>query len=63
MLQRIHHLLLSLDESDVYLSVGVAFLFSGVFLIYPPAAYISLGLIFCGIAYLEELKGVTNGSS
>ena len=61
--------LLSPEESNLYLAVGVVALFLGVRLIYLPAALILIGLIFCGLAFLEEkqallkTKGHLNGSS
>jgi len=61
MLKKLSNLLLSADESNVYLAVGVAFLFIGVFYVYPPASFVVLGLIFIGLAYLQAQKEGING--
>jgi uncharacterized membrane protein HdeD (DUF308 family) len=56
--------LLSPEESNVYLAMGVVALFIGIFLIYPPAALITIGMIFIGISFLEAQKeALTNGPS
>ena len=51
------------DDSDVYLCVGVQSLFGGVFLIYPPAAYILLGLIFSALSFLMAQREAAHGTS
>lgn len=37
---------------DILLVFGVGFLVYGIFLIYKPAGYITLGICFLGLAYL-----------
>jgi hypothetical protein len=55
--------LLSPEESNVYLAIGVVALFIGIYLIYAPASLIIIGLIFIIIAYLEAQKESMNGPS
>jgi hypothetical protein len=53
----------NLEESNLYLSIGVVALFIGIRLISLPASLITIGLIFIGIAYLEAQKEAVNGTS
>ena len=41
-----------MDDSDLFLAIGSLSLFFGVYLIYPPAAYIAVSLIFLFLAYI-----------
>jgi len=41
------------DKSDSFLYLGTGAVFFGVYLIYPPAAYITVGLIFLYVAWLQ----------
>ena len=61
MLNRFKHLFHP-DESNVYLCAGVSLLFIGLFLIYPPAALITVGLIFFGIGFIQAQQEATNGT-
>ena len=45
------------DESDLFLCMGTVSFFYGAFLVYPPAAYMLLGVIFFVIAYLQAKGG------
>jgi hypothetical protein len=45
--------LLNPEESNIYLSVGVVALFTGISLIYFPAGLIAIGIIFIAIGYLK----------
>lgn len=61
-MNKFSHLLQSAEESDVYLAAGVAALFVGTYLIYPPAGFILIGLVFCALSYLIE-RGVKHGNA
>jgi uncharacterized membrane protein HdeD (DUF308 family) len=54
--------LLSPEESNIYLAMGVVALFIGISLIYLPAALITIGMIFVGISFLEAQKEASNGT-
>jgi uncharacterized membrane protein YuzA (DUF378 family) len=41
------------DESDCLLTFGVLAVFFGILLIYPPAAYIIVGIFFIYLAFLQ----------
>lgn len=41
---------------DIFFGVGIGFIFYGVFLIFPPAGYIVLGLMMIGIGFLAARK-------
>ena len=45
------------DESDLFLCLGTSSFFYGAFLVYPPAAFLALGVIFFIIAYLQARGG------
>ena len=45
------------DESDLFLCLGTSSFFYGAFLVYPPAAFLALGVIFFIIAYLQSRGG------
>jgi 4-hydroxybenzoate polyprenyltransferase len=65
MIKKIKNLsyLLSPEESNIYLAIGVVALFIGIYFIYPPVALITIGIIFIVIAYLEAQKESMNGTS
>ena len=60
-MNKFSHLLHSADESDVYLTAGVAALFVGICFIFLPAGLIVVGLIFIALAYLEAQREGKNG--
>lgn len=41
------------DESDLFLTFGTVFISIGMYLIYPPSAYITIGIIFLVIAWFQ----------
>jgi 4-amino-4-deoxy-L-arabinose transferase-like glycosyltransferase len=45
----------------IFLSMGMIFLILGVFLIYIPAGFISMGLCFAAMAFLIAKKQATRG--
>lgn len=52
----------NVEESDLFLCFGIEALFFGVYLVYPPAAYILTGVVFTGLAYLSAPSmEVSNG--
>ena len=51
------------DESDIYLCIGVQSLFGGTYLIYPPIAYILVGLIFSALSFLMAQREAAHGTS
>ena len=43
-------------ESDLLLTFGICFIFTGIWRIYEPAALIFVGIVLTGIAYLTAPK-------
>jgi len=52
---------LTLIADDLLLLIGVVFLTYGVFKIYIPAGYITLGLLLIGLAFFIAQKRVRGG--
>jgi hypothetical protein len=45
------------DKSDVFLYAGLALIFFGTYQVYPPASFITIGILFLAIALIQAKGG------
>ena len=50
-----------MDLKDAFTFGGLMWLFFGLWLVYPPAAFIVLGVIFAALGLCAAMKGKNNG--